>query len=252
MINFWCNLHPVKNSSSVILPQYAQFLHPYEGEKDLQSGESRLPHWNKMCRERRVERSEDVSRVGRNEDSEALQKIINKLWDVRNLKDLHLKHYHMSSAQFKRRTTHLDILGKVCDLYQHVVKTCPFCYWTKPRRDRTRVSGLKAEECGGSHLLGSWFYQIGDETCPSFMSGWTHFRRILRRSVQIWPFIINMICRVSIECTISGDFLLDHIRLGQVDYSVTDHTCPVDVESSDNEKYTSNSEWQNACGVSHG
>ena len=70
--------------------------------------------------------------------------------------------------------------------------------------------------------------------------------------MQIWPFIINMICRHSIECTISGDFLLDHILLGQIDYSVTDHTCPVDVESSDNEKHTSNSEWQNACGVSHG
>ena len=148
MINLWCNLHPVKNSSSVILPQYAQFLHHYEGEKDLQSGESRLPHWNKKCREPRVERSEDVSSVGRNSDGEAHQRIINKLSDVRNLKDLHLEHHHMSSAQFKRRTTHLHILGKVCDLYQHVVKTCPFCNWTNPRPDRTRVSGLKAEECG--------------------------------------------------------------------------------------------------------
>ena len=101
-----------------------------------------------MCRERRVERSEDVSSVGRNSDGEAHQKIINKLWDVRNLKDLHLKHHHMSPAQFKKRTIHLDILGKVCDLYQHVVKTCPFCNWTNPRPDRTRVSGLKAEECG--------------------------------------------------------------------------------------------------------
>ena len=56
----------------------------------------------------------------------------------------------------------------------------------------------------------------------------------------------------AIECTISGDFLLDHILFGQIDYSVTDHTCSVDVESSDNEKHTSNSEWQNACGVSQG
>ena len=99
------------------LLQYVELQHHYEGEKDLQSGESRLPHWNKMCRERRVERSEDVSSVGRNSDGEAHQKIINKLSDVHNLKDLHLKHHHMSSAQFKKRTTHLDILGKVCDLY---------------------------------------------------------------------------------------------------------------------------------------
>ena len=46
---------------------------------------------------------------------------------------------------------------------------------------------------------------------------WTRFRRILRRSVQMWPFIINMRCRHSIECTISGDFLLDHILLGQIE-----------------------------------
>ena len=51
------------------------------------------------------ERSEDVSSVGKNSDGEALQKNFNKLSDVRNLKDLHLKHYHMSSAQFKKRTT---------------------------------------------------------------------------------------------------------------------------------------------------
>ena len=57
--------------------------------------------------------------------------------------------------------------------------------------------------------------------------------------MQIWPLIINMICRHSIECTTSGDFLLDHMLLGQIDSSVTDHTCPVDVESSDNEKHTS-------------
>ena len=35
----------------------------------------------------------------------------------RNLKDLHLKHYHMSTAQLKKRTTHLDIPGNCYDLY---------------------------------------------------------------------------------------------------------------------------------------
>ena len=56
-----------------------------------------------------VKRSGDVSSVGTKTDREALQNNINKLLDVRNLKDLHLKHYHMSSAQFKKRTTHEDI-----------------------------------------------------------------------------------------------------------------------------------------------
>ena len=64
------------------------------------------------------ERSEDVSSLGKNSDGEALQKLSTSCSDVRNLKDLHLKHYHMSTAQFKKRTTHLDSPGKVYDLYQ--------------------------------------------------------------------------------------------------------------------------------------
>ena len=103
------------------------------------------------------ERSEEFSSLGRNPDGEALHNIINKLSDVRNLKDIHLKHHHMSSAQLKKRTTHLDFLGKVYDLYQHVVKTCPLCNSTKPRPDRSRVIGLRAEEFWRSHLVGSWF-----------------------------------------------------------------------------------------------
>ena len=65
------------------------------------------------------ERPEEVSSFGKKSGG-ALQTIINKLSDVRNLRDLRLKHYHMSSAQFKKRTTRLDIPGKVYDLYQHV------------------------------------------------------------------------------------------------------------------------------------
>ena len=69
-----------------------------------------------------------------------------KLSDDRNLKDFHLKHYQMSTAQSKNMTTHLDIPGRTYDLYQHVVKTCPFCNSVKPRC--CRVSGLRAEEFG--------------------------------------------------------------------------------------------------------
>ena len=48
------------------------------------------------------ERSEDVSILGRNAEGEALRNIINKLFDERNLRDLHLKHYHMSTAHSRR------------------------------------------------------------------------------------------------------------------------------------------------------
>ena len=110
------------------------------------------------------ERSQEVSMLGRVPDGEALRNIINKLSDERNLRYLHLKHHHMSTAQFRKRTTYMDIPGKVHGLYQHVVKTCPFCNSTKPRPDRTRVSGLRAEEFGDLIFLDHGSTQIGDKT----------------------------------------------------------------------------------------
>ena len=100
------------------------------------------------------ERSEEVSSLGRKSDG-ALWIIINKLSDVRNLKDLHLKHYYMSAAQFQKRTIHMDIPGKVYDFYQHVVKTCPSYESTMPRPDRSRVSE-QSRRIWRSQLLGSW------------------------------------------------------------------------------------------------
>ena len=94
------------------------------------------------------ERAEETSILSKKAEGEALRNIINKLSDERNLKDLHLKHDHMPTAQFKKRTTHLDIPGRIYDLYQYVVETCPFCNSIKPRPERSRVSGLCAEEFG--------------------------------------------------------------------------------------------------------
>ena len=68
----------------------------------------------------------------------------------------------MSSAQFRKRATHLDIPGKVYDIYQHVVKTCPFWNSTKPRQDRSGVSGQRAEEIGDLISLDPGFTEIED------------------------------------------------------------------------------------------
>ena len=46
-------------------------------------------------------------------EGEALRNVISRLSEERNLRDLHQKHYHMSTAQFKKRTTHLDIPGRI-------------------------------------------------------------------------------------------------------------------------------------------
>ena len=110
------------------------------------------------------ERSEEGSILVKNPYGEALLNIINRLLDERNLRDLHLKHYHMSTSQFKKRTTYLDLTGKVYDLHQHVVTTCPFCNSTKPRPDRSRVSGLWAEEVGDLIFLDHGSTKIGHKT----------------------------------------------------------------------------------------
>ena len=48
------------------------------------------------------ERSGDVLILSKKSEREALRNIINKLFDERNLKEVHLKHYHMSTAQSSR------------------------------------------------------------------------------------------------------------------------------------------------------
>ena len=57
------------------------------------------------------ELTEHASTLGKKAEGETLRNIINKLSDERNLRDLHLKHCHTSTAQFKKRTTHLDTPG---------------------------------------------------------------------------------------------------------------------------------------------
>ena len=55
--------------------------------------------------------TEDTSILGRKAEGEALRNIISTLSEGRNLRDFHLKQYHRSTAQFKKRTTHLDFPG---------------------------------------------------------------------------------------------------------------------------------------------
>ena len=59
------------------------------------------------------ERAEETSILGKKAAGEVLRNIINKLSEERKMKDLHLKHYNMSTAQLKKRITHLDIPGRI-------------------------------------------------------------------------------------------------------------------------------------------
>ena len=78
----------------------------------------------------------------------AMNELIAKLEKESYLEDLHKKHYHMTVAQFKKKTTHLPLPGRVYDLYDRVVKKCKFCNEAKPKPQRSRVSGLRSEEFG--------------------------------------------------------------------------------------------------------
>ena len=69
----------------------------------------------------------------------ALRKIIENLSNEKTLGDLHLKHYHMATSQFKRRTSHLDLPRRVFELFDQVVKKCEFCNHQK--RPCDSVSG---------------------------------------------------------------------------------------------------------------
>ena len=61
---------------------------------------------------------------------------------------LHLKHYHMSSAQFRRRTSELYLPEGIYRMYENVVKECEICQKTKPAPPRSRFSGVRAKEFG--------------------------------------------------------------------------------------------------------
>ena len=85
-------------------------------EKDLQYGRIHLLCCKKECQGTRASEQRIPRFWEKKADGEALHNIIRKLSEERNLTDLHLKHYHMSTAQFKNITTHLDIPGKILTL----------------------------------------------------------------------------------------------------------------------------------------
>ena len=60
--------------------------------------------------------------------------------------NLRLKHYHMSSAQFRRRTSEVYLPEGVYRLFDGVVKGCEVCQKAKPALPRSRFSGVRAKD----------------------------------------------------------------------------------------------------------
>ena len=78
----------------------------------------------------------------------ARKRMLTKLSSETELLRLHLKHYHMSVSQFKRRTSALGLPDYIFAKYEMVVKKCEACMETKPAPARSRISGIRANNFG--------------------------------------------------------------------------------------------------------
>ena len=86
---------------------------------------------------------QEVSRA-----SPAYQRMLEKLRSDVELYKLHVKHYHMSPAQFRRRTSVLGLPGEIYDRYDRIVKSCKVCSTSVPSPPRARIAGLRASSFG--------------------------------------------------------------------------------------------------------
>ena len=86
---------------------------------------------------------QEVSRA-----SPAFQRMLEKLRNDVELYKLHVKHYHMSPAQFRRRTSMLGLPGEIYDKYDRIVKSCKVCSTSVPSPPRARIAGLRASSFG--------------------------------------------------------------------------------------------------------
>ena len=73
---------------------------------------------------------------------------LEKLRSDVELYKLHVKHYHMSPAQFRRRTSMLGLPGEIYDRYDRIVKSCKICSTSVPSPPRARIAGLRASSFG--------------------------------------------------------------------------------------------------------
>lgn len=78
----------------------------------------------------------------------ALKRIHEKLDSPVELYKLHLKHYHMSTEQFRQGTPALKIPEHIYDKYGLIVKPCEACQNMKKGPSRSKISGMRSEIFG--------------------------------------------------------------------------------------------------------
>ena len=79
----------------------------------------------------------------------ALRRIHEKFASPVELYKLHLKHYHMSTEQFRKRTSAVKIPEDIYAKYDLIVKQCETCQKEKRKPSRSKISGMRNEVFGG-------------------------------------------------------------------------------------------------------
>ena len=78
----------------------------------------------------------------------AYKKMLRKVEDSVELYKLHVKHYHMSPTQFRRRTSMLGLPVSVYEKYEDMYNKCRVCSTSIAPPPRARVSGIRATNFG--------------------------------------------------------------------------------------------------------
>ena len=78
----------------------------------------------------------------------AYRKMIKRLDDKVELYKLHVKHYHMSPTQFRRRTSMLNLPERICEKYEDVFNKCRVCSMSVAPPPRAKISGIRASVFG--------------------------------------------------------------------------------------------------------
>ena len=78
----------------------------------------------------------------------AYKKMLRRLEDSVELYKLHVKHYHMSPTQFRRRKSMLGLPDSVYQKYEDVCHKCRVCSTSIAPPQRARVSGKRASTFG--------------------------------------------------------------------------------------------------------
>ena len=78
----------------------------------------------------------------------ALAKLHKRLGREVELYKLHVKHYHMSLSQFKKRAAQLALPDSIYEKYDKVCKGCTVCATPRQAPSRSRISGIRANNFG--------------------------------------------------------------------------------------------------------